>query len=68
MLRSVVLTDSDELPLNMAVPESFEEDENDAVVKLALQQYLHPLVQRGADVLILGCTHYALIKPAGTTA
>jgi glutamate racemase len=36
--------------------------ENDAVVKLALQQYLHPIAQRGADVLILGCTHYALLK------
>lgn len=39
-------------------------DENDALVKLALQQYLHPLVQRGVDVLILGCTHYSLLKEA----
>jgi glutamate racemase len=31
-------------------------------VKLALQQYLHPLVQRGIDVLILGCTHYTMLK------
>lgn len=36
--------------------------ENDAVVKLALQQYLHPISQRGADVLILGCTHYTLLR------
>jgi len=37
-------------------------DEFDAVVKLALQQYLHPLAQRGVDVLVLGCTHYTLLK------
>src|SRR4051812_39130074 len=35
----------------------------DALVKLALEQYLVPLVQRGMDVLILGCTHYAMLKP-----
>jgi glutamate racemase len=39
-------------------------DDNDALVKLALQQYLHPLVQRGVDVLILGCTHYSKIRQA----
>lgn len=37
-------------------------DEFDAVVKLALQQYLHPLAQRGVDVLILGCSHYHHLK------
>ena len=49
-------------PLLVALVEEGR-DENDALVKLALQQYLHPLVQRGVDVLILGCTHYALLKP-----
>ncbi len=48
-------------PLLVALVEEGR-DENDALVKLALQQYLHPLVQRGVDVLILGCTHYALLK------
>jgi glutamate racemase len=37
-------------------------EENDALVKLALQQYLHPLAARGVDVVILGCTHYAPLK------
>ena len=37
-------------------------DESDAVVKLALQQYLHPLAARGVDVLILGCTHYTALR------
>ena len=36
-------------------------EETDAVLKLALQQYLHPVAARGADVLILGCTHLALL-------
>ena len=38
-------------------------DDHDALVKLALQQYLHPLAQRGVDVLILGCTHYTPLRP-----
>ena len=50
-------------PLLVALVEEGR-DENDALVKLALQQYLHPLVQRGVDVLILGCTHYTLLKDA----
>src|SRR5437763_17200351 len=29
-------------------------DPSDALVKLALQQYLHPLAARGVDVLVLG--------------
>jgi glutamate racemase len=48
-------------PLLVALVEEGR-DENDALVKLALQQYLHPLAQRGIDVLILGCTHYAPLK------
>lgn len=39
-------------------------DCNDPLVTLALRQYLHPLIERRIDVLILGCTHYPLIKPA----
>jgi glutamate racemase len=34
---------------------------DDPLVRLALQQYLLPLVQRGIDVLVLGCTHYPLL-------
>jgi len=36
----------------------------DPLVTLALRQYLHPLIQRQIDVLVLGCTHYPLIKQA----
>lgn len=35
---------------------------DDPLVKLALKQYLTPLVQRGMDVLVLGCTHYPMLK------
>ncbi|MGH7213436.1 MAG: glutamate racemase [Tepidisphaeraceae bacterium] len=35
---------------------------DDPLVKLALKQYLGPLVQRGIDVLVLGCTHYPILK------
>jgi glutamate racemase len=36
--------------------------EDDPLVKLALKQYLMPLYQRGMDVLVLGCTHYPILK------
>lgn len=38
----------------------------DPLVKLALEQYLRPLLQQGLDVLVLGCTHYPILKPAIT--
>jgi glutamate racemase len=36
--------------------------ENDPVTRLALKQYLMPLYQRGMDVLVLGCTHYPILR------
>jgi len=36
----------------------------DPIVKLALQQYLDPLLKNGLDVLVLGCTHYPILKSA----
>jgi glutamate racemase len=36
--------------------------EEDPLVRLALKQYLRPLVKRGMDVLVLGCTHYPMYK------
>jgi glutamate racemase len=36
----------------------------DPVVELALRQYLQGMIQRKIDVLVLGCTHYPLIKRA----
>jgi hypothetical protein len=37
--------------------------EDDPLVRMALKQYLLPLVQRGIEVLVLGCTHYPVLKP-----
>jgi glutamate racemase len=41
---------------------------DDALVKLALRQYLRPMLERaadagGLDALVLGCTHYPLLRP-----
>jgi glutamate racemase len=33
-------------------------------VKLALEQYLNPMLARNMDVLVLGCTHYPILRPA----
>ncbi len=34
----------------------------DPLVRLAIEQYLRPMIQRGLDVLLLGCTHYPILK------
>ena len=33
----------------------------DPVVRMVLEQYLQPLIERQLDVLLLGCTHYPLM-------
>ncbi|HVW38624.1 MAG TPA: glutamate racemase, partial [Pirellulales bacterium] len=38
--------------------------EEDALVKLALRQYIEPMMKKGLDVLVLGCTHYPILKKA----
>ncbi len=37
---------------------------DDPVVKLVLSEYLDPLRALGPSVVVLGCTHYPLLKPA----
>jgi glutamate racemase len=37
--------------------------EDDPLTVLAVEQYLRPMVNRGMDVLVLGCTHYPILKP-----
>jgi glutamate racemase len=36
-------------------------DAADPLVRLAVRQYICPLVDRGMDVLVLGCTHYPIL-------
>jgi glutamate racemase len=37
-------------------------DGSDPIVKLALRQYLMPLLARRPDVIVLGCTHYPILR------
>lgn len=37
-------------------------DARDPLVTLAIEQYLEPLLARAIDVLLLGCTHYPMLK------
>tara|TARA_R110002050_G_scaffold57423_5_gene129402 strand:+ start:333652 stop:334440 length:789 start_codon:yes stop_codon:yes gene_type:complete len=38
---------------------SLESDETEALIK----QYVFPLLEKGADHIVLGCTHYAFLAP-----
>ena len=38
-------------------------DGSDPLVRLALRQYLQPLLTRKIDVLVLGCTHFQVLRP-----
>ncbi len=38
-------------------------DPEDPIPTLTVQRYLRPLAEAGIDTLILGCTHYPLLKP-----
>ena len=31
---------------------------------MVLREYLRPLIEKGIDTLVLGCTHYPLLVPA----
>lgn len=37
---------------------------NDEVTETVLRRYLEPMLSRGIDTLVLGCTHYPLLKEA----
>jgi glutamate racemase len=36
---------------------------NDANTQALVQQYVRPLINKGADKIVLGCTHYAFLTP-----
>jgi glutamate racemase len=48
-------------PLLVPIIESGEQDNE--VADLMLKKYLSPLAARHIDTLILGCTHYSILKP-----
>jgi len=53
----------DLMPATLLVPIIEDgRNENDVIVRVALTQYLKPLIDRKPDVLVLGCTHYPIFK------
>jgi glutamate racemase len=46
------------------VPLAEEDWTEEQIAELTAKKYLEPLKESGIDVLILGCTHYPLLKPA----
>ena len=51
-------------PLFVPLVENGIIDHNDMIVKLVVEKYLAPLKDAGVDTVILGCTHYPLLKEA----
>ena len=51
-------------PLFVPLAEEGWTDPEDEVVRAVARRYLSPLVEAGIDALVLGCTHYPLLKGA----
>ena len=50
-------------PCPLFVPLVEEGWHNDPVTEQVAERYLRPLLDAGIDTLVLGCTHYPLLKP-----
>jgi glutamate racemase len=48
-------------PLLVPIIEEGRRD-TDPLVRMALEQYLAPMIKIGIDVLVLGCTHYPILR------
>lgn len=55
---------SRECPLLVPLVENGRFAKNDKVVQIILDEYLEPLHRENIDTLVLGCTHYPLLKEA----
>ncbi len=51
-------------PLFVPLAEAGWYEQDDEVVMLTAQRYLGPLMKSGIDTLVLGCTHYPILKDA----
>ncbi|MDO5123827.1 MAG: glutamate racemase [Eubacteriales bacterium] len=51
-------------PLFVPLVENGFTDPEDTVVSEVIRRYVEPLIQKGVDTLILGCTHYPILKNA----
>lgn len=51
-------------PLFVPVVENGYVDKDHPIVKAVIEEYIRPVLNFGADTVILGCTHYPLLKDA----
>ncbi|MGN1138741.1 MAG: glutamate racemase [Ruminococcus sp.] len=51
-------------PLFVPLVENGFISKDDQIVRLVIKRYLSPLMEQGVDTVILGCTHYPIIKEA----
>ncbi|MBQ6367245.1 MAG: glutamate racemase [Erysipelotrichaceae bacterium] len=51
-------------PLLVPLVENGRFEKDDPVVRMVLSEYLEPLIRYGVDTIVLGCTHYPLLKEA----
>lgn len=54
---------SNACPLLVSLVENNWIDIDDEVTNLAVKRYLEPLLAKGVDTIILGCTHFPLLAP-----
>lgn len=62
-LNSDIKVVSNPCPLLVSLVENNWIDVDDEVTNLAVKRYLEPIMEAGADTLILGCTHFPLLAP-----
>ena len=49
-------------PLFVSLVENGYVDKDDPIVHLTVERYLNPLIKEGVDTLIMGCTHYPILR------
>lgn len=63
-IRPDVTVIGNSCPLFVPLVENGFTNRDNPVTKLVVEQYLSPLKKEGVDTLILGCTHYPIIRDA----
>lgn len=51
-------------PLFVPLVENGFVDKNDPIVHLTVERYLQPLIKENVDTVIMGCTHYPILREA----
>ncbi|MDE6131779.1 MAG: glutamate racemase [Oscillospiraceae bacterium] len=63
-IRSDISVIGNSCPMFVPLVENGYTDRNNPVTKIIVEQYLAPIKREGVDTLILGCTHYPIIRDA----